>query len=73
MVGSSPHTWRIRKLKLMQWYKVGIISTYVENTVAVETGYTINEDHLHIRGEYCVPVISVVVVVGSSPHTWRIH
>ncbi len=49
-----------------------ITSTYVENTV-VCCGYSIKgKDHLHIRGEYMMTLIALLMMVGSPPHTWRI-
>ena len=30
------------------------------------------QDHLHIRGEYCVLTFQPYSRIGSPPHTWRI-
>ncbi len=33
----------------------------------------IYKDHLHIRGEYTMKIISIDMALGSPPHTWRIQ
>ena len=53
--------------------KVGIISTYVENTILDILLFLLIKDHLHLRGEYKVHSKSLISNVGSSPLTWRIH
>ena len=71
--GSPPHTWRIlSKSKSGKHHRL-ITSTYVENTRNVESLVNALKDHLHIRGEYLLFVFSVRFIVGSPPHTWRIH
>ena len=50
----------------------GITSTYVENTLANLWYPLHHQDHLHIRGEYCVPLPGTSISKGSPPHTWRI-
>ena len=34
--------------------------------------YVTIQDHLHIRGEYVLKLVLVVMIQGSPPHTWRI-
>ncbi len=71
-VGSSPHTWRIRRTVLSGSVSFRIISTYVENTLNNNHIVVFRKDHLHIRGEYnFTPNISNFEL-GLSPHTWRI-
>ena len=71
--GSPPHTWRIPKLDLIARNRLGITSTYVENTIIMPPTKHIDQDHLHIRGEYNGCWIPLVFLVGSPPHTWRIQ
>ena len=52
--------------------RLGIISTYVENTTQMLWGYYHQWDHLHIRGEYYYNIKPFDKAQGSSPHTWRI-
>ena len=52
LIGSSPHTWRIPATKAFTKDEVGIISTYVENTIQKLLLTFLFQDHLHIRGEY---------------------
>ena len=52
LLGSPPHTWRIRAAVLLNFGYFGITSTYVENTVSGSIGCGLSGDHLHIRGEY---------------------
>ena len=51
-IGSSPHTWRTQGDRLAKAEKMRIISTYVENTRAVNCSVVPVRDHLHIRGEH---------------------
>ena len=45
----------------------------MENTENRAYGIDEARDHLHIRGEYQnMPLLSTNIL-GSSPHTWRIH
>ena len=50
----------------------GITSTYVENTLTSLWTISKLQDHLHIRGEYCIPLTMPIFYIGSPPHTWRI-
>ena len=70
--GSSPHTWRILASVLALLMLDRIISTYVENTKLSLLKYQMEQDHLHIRGEYSLMLIQHKRIWGSSPHTWRI-
>ncbi len=70
--GSPPHTWRIRDCNRFAQTCKGITSTYVENTVGRKINDLDAGDHLHIRGEYLVRLISSLLPMGSPPHTWRI-
>ena len=59
----------------MTWIKHkrnGITSTYVENTPQLIGVKWKGEDHLHIRGEYQLLLLKMVLAIGSPPHTWRI-
>ena len=49
-----------------------ITSTYVENTVRLAWVAPLDEDHLHIRGEYIQQDNVITTKWGSPPHTWRI-
>ena len=53
-LGSPPHTWRIPTTKATHKHYLRITSTYVENTQIKERDKDLNQDHLHIRGEYVV-------------------
>ena len=72
-MGSSPLTWRIPPKKTSQYENLGIISTYVENTLLQYKTSTFNQDHLHLRGEYNWSEYAAKNAVGSSPLTWRIQ
>ena len=72
LIGSSPHTWRIPIQIITDDDKPRIISTYVENTTKKRRDTKNNQDHLHIRGEYPTPFLTIIFILGSSPHTWRI-
>ena len=72
LVGSSPHTWRILQCNCLPILMLRIISTYVENTSICSRCYIQIGDHLHIRGEYCLIHCISSLILGSSPHTWRI-
>ena len=72
-MGSPPHTWRIHQFVIDHNGAVRITSTYVENTRNAKEAKLLDEDHLHIRGEYLVLPAGVLVGVGSPPHTWRIR
>ena len=52
--GSPPHTWRILFLWLHRIQNLRITSTYVENTSLIGISLLMEQDHLHIRGEYRV-------------------
>ena len=49
-----------------------ITSTYVENTYEEVLDSVMDEDHLHIRGEYKHAEFGSEGIGGSPPHTWRI-
>ena len=56
--GSPPHTWRIQPPLTQDEIRKRITSTYVENTVwqfGIDGYYW---DHLHIRGEYLLNILS---------------
>ena len=72
-LGSPPHTWRIRLAFLPALGKLGITSTYVENTAEIKPVEFSSQDHLHIRGEYLRAVTFSKMNGGSPPHTWRIR
>ena len=72
VIGSPPHTWRIRNQFFLQHWLLGITSTYVENTFSICCLLARLRDHLHIRGEYFGVVQLVHITKGSPPHTWRI-
>ena len=72
MLGSSPHTWRILSMTTICSNVTRIISTYVENTVIGLCEMYQVKDHLHIRGEYSMLTVISQLLIGSSPHTWRI-
>ena len=44
----------------------------MENTSNSACLLAISRDHLHIRGEYHFLITQKVLILGSSPHTWRI-
>ena len=71
--GSSPHTWRILSYGLTIFNAIRITSTYVENTLGCFNFHRFDKDHLHIRGEYFKSIATPSIVLGSPPHTWRIH
>ena len=71
-LGSPPHTWRIQGRYRQTCYWYGITSTYVENTSPSLLILFWCQDHLHIRGEYLVKVLTRFYLLGSPPHTWRI-
>ena len=52
VVGSPPHTWRILTKACHAFLHHRITSTYVENTIFHQKKMLMNQDHLHIRGEY---------------------
>ena len=70
--GSSPLTWRIPFEQYHGEHYIRIISTYVENTLADRKQAKMNQDHLHLRGEYSQIMLLVLTKSGSSPLTWRI-
>ena len=72
VIGSPPHTWRIRNQFFLQHWLLGITSTYVENTSSKRHKRANFKDHLHIRGEYLFHLLSSSSLKGSPPHTWRI-
>ena len=72
-LGSSPLTWRIQIIRMLNDHKKRIISTYVENTCLQKRCNRKLWDHLHLRGEYPQPLISREHSSGSSPLTWRIR
>ena len=72
IIGSPPHTWRIRHSKKFYHGRSGITSTYVENTHNIPKMVGDLEDHLHIRGEYSPMLYHEPFLLGSPPHTWRI-
>ncbi len=72
-IGSPPHTWRILSADLLVIDDPGITSTYVENTSPITCLPQELQDHLHIRGEYAENIYCITLLVGSPPHTWRIH
>ena len=45
----------------------------MENTRQKRIFKSLSKDHLHIRGEYLTWSRRWCVVLGSSPHTWRIQ
>ena len=71
VAGSPPHTWRTRKVKKFSIHRLGITSTYVENTFAFKRGVENFGDHLHIRGEHASRTSGSYALLGSPPHTWR--
>ena len=70
--GSPPHTWRIPTWDGPGTVKLGITSTYVENTRSKLSRKSLPRDHLHIRGEYPASKPIISTHMGSPPHTWRI-
>ena len=58
--GSPPHTWRIRNHDPFGWWPTGITSTYVENTSLITVIFLLIRDHLHIRGEYSVTIVTAI-------------
>ena len=52
LLGSPPHTWRIRKPLDEHDRELGITSTHVENTQLYLILVVFTRDHLHTRGEY---------------------
>ena len=72
-LGWPPHTWRIPTPELSSTVKLGMTSTYVENTLSYLSRLMEREDDLHIRGEYSHHNIWYFFIVGWPPHTWRIQ
>ena len=72
LIGSPPHTWRIRSRLFIGYSFNRITSTYVENTATLFFMEKYSEDHLHIRGEYRQSSAKSNYYLGSPPHTWRI-
>ena len=72
ILGSSPLTWRIPLWKPDEINAIRIISTYVENTKIPKMVGDLDQDHLHLRGEYPKFLEWVLINSGSSPLTWRI-
>ena len=73
MIGSSPHTWGIRRGHDLRHGFQRFIPTYVghtENNTAVAGRRAV---HPHIRGAYKRALIRWKCGVGSSPHTWGIR
>ena len=52
ILGSPPHTWRILTTQRKSCILARITSTYVENTKYCLSSHGLEQDHLHIRGEY---------------------
>ena len=71
--GSPPHTWRIPSSAFLIGSSTRITSTHVENTAHQSLCRRSTWDHLHTRGEYVRISKMVSRVLGSPPHTWRIH
>ena len=71
-LGWPPHTWRIPTPELSSTVKLGMTSTYVENTLSYLSRLMEREDDLHIRGEYKMLLNRALPMKGWPPHTWRI-
>ena len=50
--GSPPHVWRIQNSHVRRPEVIGITSTCVENTAIAKANPIVDEDHLHMCGEY---------------------
>ena len=71
-MGSPPHSWRILQKPAKMFKANRITSTLVENTILHQERQTVNQDHLHTRGEYSTICLLVTTSLGSPPHSWRI-
>ena len=71
--GSSPHTWGIRLQIVRQQPEQRFIPTYVGHTLEPVRKYGTGTVHPHIRGAYFIISFMVLVLFGSSPHTWGIQ
>ena len=70
--GSPPHSWRILLSMTLGHEQVRITSTLVENTMVYMIFKLVAWDHLHTRGEYTVIDLTLIILLGSPPHSWRI-
>ncbi len=73
LLGSSPHKWGIRILRLDLCEPLRFIPTQVGNTIPSSTSTSSASVHPHTSGEYKRRVHLVQVLSGSSPHKWGIH
>ena len=64
--------WRIPSAPSAKLDGIRITSTCVENTFLLCLNMTPAKDHLHIRGEYSMHNMHLLLNLGSPPHTWRI-
>ena len=55
------------------WDHLHIRGEYLLVAVIRFNFHRFDKDHLHIRGEYFKSIATPSIVLGSPPHTWRIH
>ena len=70
--GSSPHTWGIPLGRRGRCPVARFIPTYVGHT---PVGFLVPKSgtvHPHIRGAYIISKSFLLIIPGSSPHTWGI-
>ena len=72
-IGSSPHTWGIRRARQAYIDQRRFIPTYVGHTRCAKRRWPGGPVHPHIRGAYISPRHSAERLSGSSPHTWGIR
>ena len=72
VIGSSPHTWGILALDVIQQGQGRFIPTYVGHTSLCTPATSAGSVHPHIRGAYHVDLWLQKDSFGSSPHTWGI-
>ena len=71
-IGSSPHTWGIRRRLPDLPALIRFIPTYVGHTRKRRGASVMRTVHPHIRGAYWPSAIQASSAIGSSPHTWGI-
>ena len=68
--GSSPHTWGTPSDRLSCKFHVRFIPTHVGNTLPSRLLSLYETVHPHTRGEHRKRRDTLIMPLGSSPHTW---
>ena len=69
-LGSPPHTWGTQFLLPQFDLEARITPTYMGNTALLKPQQIFFVDHPHIHGEHFFLTSSLLLFIGSPPHTW---